>query len=380
MPGETITLRASKIKNKAGYSTTLRPVAQPVLLPKLARAPGPGLLSGPQEVDVCSSMVLQLDIPSAWPLEYSWSSTDKKLNDFLKCHQASSVIKLPSVFPQFALETNIAYEISVFATEFLGQRSSILTHTVTKKAFPAPQIIISAYPTYYSYVDIILRGSAEFSSCGRDEPLVFNWTQVTSFSDIPRASLPVVPASALAAMGNSMLIPKSSLPSNAVFWIKLQASMLSNVTMFSSHVVQIRVLPPPLVAIADGGDGILISHTSALKLNSSRSLGLGAQDAVTFSWKCYTEQESTPEILIGECRDRQYNNLIALAKSPVLNILGGTSAPSSILNYNVELTLSQIGRAPAKKHNGCSSVKQLVSYRNNLLPCALRHIWNCKNE
>jgi hypothetical protein len=61
LPGETITLRASKIRNKAGYSTTLRPVAQPVLLPKLARAPEPGLLSGPREVDVCSSMVLQLD-------------------------------------------------------------------------------------------------------------------------------------------------------------------------------------------------------------------------------------------------------------------------------------------------------------------------------
>jgi len=124
--------------------------------------------------------------------------------------------------------------------------------------------------------------------------------------------------------------------------------MLSDVTMFSSHVVQIRVLEPPLVAIVDGGDGILISHTSVLKLNSSRSLGLGGEDAVTFSWKCYTEQEGSPEILIGECRDRQHNNLIALAKSPVLNIPGGTLAPSSILTYNFELTLSQIGRAPAK--------------------------------
>ncbi len=136
LPGETITLRASKIRNKARYSTTLRPVAQPVLLPKLARAPGPGLLSGPQEVDVCSCMVLQLDVPSARPLEYSWSSTDKKLNDFLKCLQASSVIKLPSVFPQFSLETNIAYEISVVATDFLGQRSSILTHTQKKHFLP----------------------------------------------------------------------------------------------------------------------------------------------------------------------------------------------------------------------------------------------------
>ncbi len=45
----------------------------------------------------------------------------------------------------------------------------------------------------------------------------------------------------------------------------------------------------------------------------------------------------------------------------MLNILGGTLTPSSILTYNFELTLSQIGRAPAKS-------TMVVQVSNNSFP------------
>jgi cysteine-rich repeat protein len=346
LPGKIIKLREGKLRNRAGFSATLIPLEQEIRMPRIPRNPGPAMLSGPQEVDMCSSMKLNFEVASPRALVYSWTSTDAALNAFLRTHWSAS-LTLPSTVPRFVLEANIAYEISVRATDFLGQRSETLTHVVTKKNYAAPQIVVSAFPTYTSHQDVILRGSAKFSSCAvREEAIVFSWEQIAAASDTIGHS-PTVPADALSSTGNSLLIPASTLPSGSIFWIRLTASMASDVTKSSSQVIMFRVVCPPVVVIVDGGDGILISQASQLELDSSHSLGFGPADPVSYAWACHTEQKSTPEIIIGECRHKVSNQLLVLPATPIVHIPSGTLASSDFMSYHFKLMISLPGRAPA---------------------------------
>jgi cysteine-rich repeat protein len=346
LPGDIIRLREGKLRNRAGFSATLIPLEQEIRMPRIPRNPGPAMLSGPQEVDMCSSMKLHFEVASPRALIYSWTSTDAALNAFLRTHWSAS-LTLPSSVPRFVLEANVEYEISVRATDFLGQRSETLTHVVTKKNYAAPQIVVSAFPTYMSHQDVILRGSAKFSSCAvREEAIVFSWELVAAASDSIGHS-PTVPADALSSTGNSLLIPASTLPSGSIFWIRLTASMASDVTKSSSQVIMFRVVCPPVVTIVDGGDGILISHESQLKLDSSHSLGFGPTDLISYAWACHTEQKSTPEIIVGECRHKVSNQLLVLPATPIVHIPIGTLASSDFMSYHFKLMISLPGRAPA---------------------------------
>ena len=346
LPGDGIRLREGKLKNRAGFSSTLIPLDNEIQMPRIPRTPGPAMLSGPQEVDMCSSLQLRMQVASPRAMAYTWTSTNPTLNTFLRTHYEAT-LTLPSTAPRFVLASNVPYEVSVYATDFLGQRSDTLSHVIIKKDFAAPQIEVSAFPTYMSHQDIILRGSAKFSSCAiKEEALVFRWEQVASASDTV-GTPPTVPADALSSTGNSLRIPESTLPSGSVFWIRLTACMASDITKTSSQVVMFRVVCPPLVAIVQGGDGILISHSSQLKLDSSQSLGFGPTEPVSYSWECHTEQKSTPEIIIGECRHKASNQLLVLPATPIVHIPPNTLATSATMSYHFKLKLSLSGRAPA---------------------------------
>jgi len=346
LPGNSITMKSNTIKNKAGFSAFIKPLADQIQLPKMPRAPGPAMITGAQEVDVCSSLRLTFAVTSARALVYAWSSTNQALNNFLKTHYLS-VLTLPSATSPFVLLSNVNYEISVFATDYLGQRSATLTRTVIKLNRAAPQISVVSFGTYYSHEDIILRGSAQFSSCAmKQEALVFKWELDLSASDTPGVN-PMIPASAMASTGSSLWFGKSTLPTNSVFWIKLTASMASDFTKSSSSMAQIRIVCPPLVAIVDGGDGIFTSHQAQLKLDASHSLGFRPEESVKYSWKCHTQQANIPESIIGECREKQSNKLIVLPNTPVVQLASEILAASSVLSYHFKLTLSLPGRMPA---------------------------------
>lgn len=139
------------------------------------------------------------------------------------------------------------------------------------------------------------------------------------------------------------------------------AHMKSDITKTSSQLVRFRLVCSPIVAIAEGGDGILISHAADLKLDSSMSFGFTAGDSAVHAWTCHTETQNTPEIIIGDCRDRHTNALLAFPDSHMVTIPSGALGASSVMTYHFKLTISVASRAPA-------SNKMMVSLSNFTFP------------
>ena len=266
-------------------------VPQPVtvLSPLVVQKPAPISIEGSSEIDSCSDLKLIDTLPSPRPLSYFWSfsdSTDSDLNRILQGF--GSIVFISNTIlaqPRFSTWSDKTFTISVYAIDFLGSKSDVVSIQVKRRSSPSPQISFFGNSIYSPQQDILLRGEAAFSSCksSSQSQIMFEWTSNTG------TNIQVIDFKKFNIRTDSpqLLIRSSTLPAGKQFSLTLTVSLFGDRSKTSQKTFSFFTSQSALIAKISGGNVLYVSVASNWKLDGSASFDPDKEVSnMTYAWIC----------------------------------------------------------------------------------------------
>lgn len=340
--GDIIQLNPGLVRSENIVSAFAPSPLQPAVLvqaPSFPRRPGPVLIKGPSEIDVCGTLMLQAAVASPRPANYLWCCTnDAALDGHLKLLNTRT-IQLRQGTPEMA-RVGYTYHITLTVTDFLGLSSGTAEHMITKKSAPSPLVVFEASNTYtYTQPEpltVLIRAQPEFSACAASvrSQLMFNWSLLSWPQDTNTSAKTRFESSALSSSSAHVYLPPGTLAAGA-YVLGLTVFSATDASYRSSAVVLVQVTAAPLLAVIAGGSWRSVSSQQSFVLSSrgSRDLGMATNvsQGLAYVWRC--SMSSMP------CRDKTHA-LLQLPTSSQLVIPAGRLAASHIA-YEFSLTVSK---------------------------------------
>ena len=248
LPGDSLSVKPGLIKSK-NLITDAAPLALVTVLTPEFPEPPTIVVNAPTDVGSCDTIDISVQGPSSRPMTYAFSSPfDATLDGTL----SSFTTAFPS-FPASALPLpDVAYQISVTATTFLGGVSAPSIISVTRRLLPPPLVSIlrPAGPVYTTNANQ-LEASATFSACLATTAAVdFQWT----LSDSSRRAAVLTSSSAV------LKIPAGTLTAG----VDYRATLVALQTGGGATTLETVISPQAsaLVALISGGDSRTVSGVS----------------------------------------------------------------------------------------------------------------------
>ena len=352
VPGNLVSVQANSLRSLRSISSYSVPKDVIVLSPLIIQQPSPISITGPSEIDSCSSLVLAVSVPSPRPLRYYWSCADSvALSRLLQGFGSSVYISNVTLSqPGFSTWSDKIFTISVYAVDFLGSKSSVVSIQIKRKSTPSPQISFFGNSIYSAQQDILLRGEAVFSSCAgaAQLQLVFQWTSVSgqNFQTIDFNRLNIRTDSP------QLYIPSSTLTAGKQYSVVLTVSISNDKSKTSQKSFTFSTSQSALIAKIAGGSSLYVSASSAWKLDGSTSEDPDKEPSnLTFAWKCSFNNGNG---LTQSCSDSN-GKLILIPSTAAVSFGPGTFQPS-LFPYLFTLTVSK-----PKRTSGSASVSVLVT-------------------
>lgn len=268
-------------------------------------------LSGMTQVSACPNDVLQIDGTQASnggikPLTYQWR-VDPSVSDFAAelnvqlrtlDGAASKVLELSDI-------RGDKWTFQVKVKSFLGRESQLARWKVVRQPTPSPSLRMEA-PAVLSIkpsADRVITGTATTASCFSGvNGILFSWSLADSFfTDTGVDALDQVPTELMtvldAATTNQLLIPGLMLKPGCTYTMRLNASMTSEPTAYSSEEVTLQVIDETLV-VRTSITARTLSAESPLVIDASASYDPNDPDDATAPLTFVLT--SVPEIAILE--------------------------------------------------------------------------------
>ena len=318
--GDPISLKEGLVRSENVISAFAPSELQfPVFVqaPSIVQRPGPVLIKGPAEIDLCGTLVLSAAVSSPRRARYEWGcSNDFVLDAYLKTLDTGMLIFSPGT-PELE-HIGFSYHITLTITDFLGIRSVSARHTVRKKTAPSPILVFQARAWYSQSEPVLVRAEPTFSACAAPtSDLVFTWR-------LESADGLSFPNQVLEVQRPHMYIPKASLMEGS-YVLALEVHSQTDVTYKSEGRIEVHVLGAPLLSLILGGSRRMVSSLRDFTLSGSMSRDLGSvgpsDEGLEFEWSC--SLASMP------CRDTK-NRLLQIASAADVIIRAGSLPPSPV--------------------------------------------------
>ena len=285
VPGSSISILENIIRSKGGVSSYSIPQPVIVLSPLIVQKPAPISIKGPSEIDSCSDLSLVVSVPSPRPLTFYWSCADSTDLSRLLQGSGSNVFISSILLSRINAWSDKVFTISVYAIDFLGSKSDVVSIQVKRKSTPSPQISFFGNSIYSPQQDILVRGEAAFSSCkgSAQSQMVFKWTSNTG------PNIQVIDFNKLGIRTDSpqLFIRSSTLPAGKQFSLTLTVSLSSDKSKSSQKIFAFSTSQSALVAKLSGGNALYVSASSSWKLDGSSSIDPDKDPSnITFAWAC----------------------------------------------------------------------------------------------
>ncbi|KAJ1495836.1 REJ domain-containing protein, partial [Baffinella frigidus] len=355
LPGDTLTLHATRVRSANLVSLHSRSAATTVSAPAFRKEPSLSV-SGPTTIDQCALLNLKAASDSPRSPDFAWRCRNHLGVDSALRAITTGEVNLAAGTPEMT-DLDFTYEISVTATDMFGSVSKEVVFKVFKASAPAPQLYFQPASVAVTRDQMVeVRAVTVFSQCtAAKSEMVFQWTQVSGPTTIPARFLGTIA---------QLRIPPGTLRADATYVVALTVSMSDDVSKQSSSQMVISVGSLPLIARITGGVTRKQSTSSALALDAGVSrdpdidsgalLSLGAH-GLAFFWACSLSDGTSSQA----CRDSS-GALLSLGTASTLYVPAGTMPATTDAPYQFTVTVSKGGKSPAAYTLALTLVAQAI--------------------